>query len=266
MELDNLESEMEMEALEISTLDDYGTVQEAPIEETEPTTELSEEDDYELCDFLDSIDLNEPMSEETKKKISEALTKNGVKPGKKNDASAQTQSDFIAGDSHVAGYQKAKENITKQVDTIKAAMQSVKDKRSTMTKDQKKKFATVFKAKIAELKTERTRLQGIAKGIKSAEKARKTALKGAHREVKQIIKSAKQADRETAKSKKVAEKAVKAQEKENAKKKDKKLAEDQYTGCVMLNVLSKEITDFKINEIDLVESEYNGDYHVTLLY
>lgn len=143
----------------------------------EDPTALSEDDDYELCEFLESIELNVPMSDETKKKISEALTKNGIKPGKKNDASVQAQSDFIAGDSHVAGYQKAKENITKQVDTIKAAMQSVKDKRATMTKVQKKKFATVFKAKIAELKTERTRLQGIAKGIKSAEKARKTALK-----------------------------------------------------------------------------------------
>ena len=267
-ELDDIESEMEMEALEISTLDDYGAPMEenAPDAPPEDPTALSEDDDYELCDFLESIELNVPMSDETKKKISEALTKNGIKPGKKSDVSAQSQSDFLAGDTHVAAYQKSKENITKQVDTIKMAMQSVKDKRATMTKVQKKKFAAVFKAKIAELKTERTRLQGIAKGIKSQEKARKTALKGAHREVKQIIKSAKDADRATAKSKAVSDKAIKAQEKENAKKKSKKLSEDQYTGCVMLNVISKEISGFKIDENDLVESEYNGDYHVTLIY
>lgn len=270
-ELDDIESDMEMEALEISTLDDYW----APMEENTPDsppedpTALSEDDDYELCEFLESIELNVPMSDETKKKISEALTKNGIKPGKKGDASVQAQSDFIAGDSHVAGYQKAKENITKQVDTIKAAMQSVKDKRATMTKVQKKKFATVFKAKIAELKTERTRLQGIAKGIKSAEKARKTALKWAHREVKQIIKSAKEADRATAKSKAISDKAIKAQEKENAKKKSKKLSEslnptDRETAFTKNITSFEQFLDMKYAEAEWYVKEAEKAYQEAL--
>lgn len=53
---------------------------------------------------------------------------------------------------------------------------------------------------------------------------------------------------------------------DQAKKKDKNLAEWDYTGCVMLNVSSKKIEDFKVDSKDLVESEYNGDFHVTLLY
>lgn len=53
---------------------------------------------------------------------------------------------------------------------------------------------------------------------------------------------------------------------EDVKKKDKKLSEDQYSGCVMLNVFSESLWEFKIDKNDIVESEYNGDYHVTLLY
>lgn len=53
---------------------------------------------------------------------------------------------------------------------------------------------------------------------------------------------------------------------EQAKKKDKKLAEDKYSGCVMLNIIPDSFTEFKIDKKDLVESEYDGVHHVTLLF
>lgn len=64
---------------------------------------------------------------------------------------------------------------------VRTAMNSLKEKKSGMSKDQKKKFAKEFKAKIAEMKTERTRLQKVGKELKAREKGRKTELKKAYK-------------------------------------------------------------------------------------
>lgn len=73
-------------------------------------------------------------------------------------------------------------------------------------------------------------------------------------------------DEKKAMDEKVKHDEANMKKQEESKKKDKNLAEWGYTVCVMLNVSSKEIEEFKIDAKDLAESEYNGDYHVTLLF
>lgn len=158
---------------------------------------------------------------------------------------------------------------------VRTAMASLKEKKSGMSKEQKKKFAKEFKAKIAEMKTERTRLQKVAKDLKAREKNRKTTLKKAYKDVKSTVKQARKEDSDKAKRIKEEAKAIKKAQKEAekaAKKKDKSLAEGKYNGCVMLNVSASEIEaiDLGIDKKDLQENELNpsgeNPYHVTLLY
>lgn len=154
-------------------------------------------------------------------------------------------------------------------------MNSLKEKKSGMSKDQKKKFAVEFKAKIAEMKTERTRLQKTGKELRAREKDRKTTLKKAYKDVKDTVKKARKDDSDKAKKVKEEAKAIKKAQTEAeklAKKKDKKLAEGEYTGCVMLNIAASDIEeiDLGIDKKDLKEDEMNpsgeNPYHVTLLY
>jgi hypothetical protein len=91
-----------MEAMQIATLENFSDTQETP--EEMPDEELSEEEEAEvlkLTDVMESMELGKPLSDEHKKKISEALSKGGIKTAITEGDDLKSQSDFVESDSRV---------------------------------------------------------------------------------------------------------------------------------------------------------------------
>lgn len=81
-EIADAEIELEMEAIQIDTLDDFSGEPEEPMEDTGDETiedeELSESEEeaiMTLTDVIESVELGKPLTDEHKKKIAEALSK-----------------------------------------------------------------------------------------------------------------------------------------------------------------------------------------------
>lgn len=125
-EIADAEIELEMEAMQIDTLEDFSgqsdvpetTPEEAVAEDTqdEELTEGELEAIMSLTDVIESVELGKPLTEEHKKKIAEALSKGGVKTEATKGDELKSQSDFIAGDSRVGAYQRDKETVKKMLE------------------------------------------------------------------------------------------------------------------------------------------------------
>lgn len=112
-EIADAEMEMEMEALQIDTLEDMTGMPEAPadtpdaspdatgdeengVDDSEELTEGEIEALMDLADVIVGVELGKPLTEEHKKKISEALSKGGIKGNAVEGDELKSQSDFIA--------------------------------------------------------------------------------------------------------------------------------------------------------------------------
>lgn len=206
-ELDSLEAQLAIEELHIATLDDFGPQMNpdgTPMEQADETQE-------ELSEAAQMIELGKPLSDEHKKKISEAL------PGPYKDMETPTLGSMYEKDKDIQEYQKQKQNLTNMITNVRAVMQTIKDKRAGMSKVQKKAFAGEFKQKIAELTESRKSLQMLARQTREKEKKRKGALRVVHKEVRSHIKEGKKAEREAAKVVRETERAEKKRQREREK-------------------------------------------------
>lgn len=180
-----------------------------------PMEQVDDETQEELSEAAQMIELGKPISDEHKKKISEALQK--ALPGPYKDMETPSLGGMYEKDKDIQEYQKQKQNLTNMITNVRAVMQTIKDKRAGMSKVQKKAFAGEFKQKIAELTESRKSLQMLAKQTRDKEKKRKDALRVVHKEVRSHIKEGKKAERETAKVTREAERAEKKRQREREK-------------------------------------------------
>lgn len=282
MELDKLETELELEQMQINTLESFeNETLESQIDSDVQKTEEEKQTDIAMSEiFEETLLLGYTMTQEHKDKIAKAIENLKIESKDPEKITIKSQKDFLAWDKEVQGYEKERIKVKSMIDAVKAAMESLRSKKVNMSREDKKKFAVEFKTKIEELRQSRISLQNIWKNLKSKKTDRENYLKAYRKEVtsqiKNIKSSAKQKERDRKKqeradlkAKKEAERMAKKKQKEDEKnKKHKQLSEKEwdYTWCVMLNVSSKKIDAFKIDDKDLFETEYNWDTHVTLLY
>ncbi len=268
-DLDNVEAELDLEQLEISTLEDLWQIQ--------PQSQDMDEQEQLSEDFED-IELWQPLTEEHKKKISEALLKGKNKAWSYKDVNiVKTQNEFIQDNPEINKYQNDRQKLQSMADKVKESMDNLKNKRSTMSKEQKKKFAKEYAKKIWEMRTERIRLQTEWKKLKAQENQKANSLKAVHREVKSQLRTAKNqeriitrdtkakeraaakatkdVERAATKAKKEAERAsakAKREAEKEAKKRNKKLAESDTQPTNREVVFSENITAFE----DYLEDQY----------
>lgn len=160
------------------------------------------------------------------------------------------------------------------LDNLKTAMADLKEKKSGMSKEQKKKFAGEFKAQLAQLKESRKNLQAIQKDLRAKEKNRKNTIRQTAKQVNKYIKEGKKTERDKEKADREAEKAKKKKNlsdrvdemmlelAEDDKKKVPTKREVAFTG----NITSFEkYLERKYSEVDSIISDAEKEYRDALL-
>ncbi len=277
IELAKLETELDLEQMQINTLESFQwdmweDQEENVSEENNVVNQKMSEIFEEFYEYW------KPLTQEHKNKIAEAIRNLKIESSSQT-VDIENQSDFISWDKQVQSYEAQRQKLKNMADNVKLSMDNLKAKKSSMSKEDKKKFAVEFKTKIEELRQSRINLQNMWKDLKLKQKERSGFLKTYRKEVIKGVKTRKKQlkdkeredkriEKEKIKAEKELEKAKKKAEKES-KKKDKNLAE-KIEPTKRENVFTENITIFekylneKYNEAEKIVKEAEKEYKTAL--